>query len=667
MSMADEENRSGSSPLPSAGIDPIAGSLALGGASRGKADAYLDRQANLSDEQIRLAREQIELSRLQVEDLRRENKLRHWSLRVRHISDVLKLSFELALALIFAAVVACIAGVIWTAAHDDGLVIEAFKVPPDMAARGLTGDVVASLLLDRLTDLQDQTDSARAPNSYSSDWGNDIKIDIPNTGVSIGEAYRYLAGWLGHQTHITGEIYRTANGIALTTRVTGSAGAALTGSDDKLNNLVESAAERIYRVTQPYRYAAYMTSHGDFAKADSALQDLALNGPESEKPWAYALWLYLPLNTDDIADALDRAHKAIELGPNLALAQINAAQIEADAGHDEQELADLEAVVNSLAGDGRRLVTEKAAIVTGLQAEATTDEELGDFRAAIEKYAEIQNASDFVGSHWSSRYMQSNAAALMHDVLASRHDLGTYTDAELFHLSSIGAGWNNVNYYFPQFAQAAELGRWAAARRDIEQALAAPEARGIDSRITVRAQAWPWLALAEANMGDASAAGNLIGKTRLDCYLCLRVRGGIDVEQRNWNGANYWFARAAALAPSIPFAYAEWGAMLLREGKYEEAIAKFREANIKGPHYADPLEMWGEALIAKNRSDLALAKFAEADKYAPNWGRLHLKWGEALLYSGKRDEAKKQFALAAGLDLSAADRAQLAGVSAAHV
>jgi len=665
--MAEETDRSDpGTESRGPGVDPLAGALALGGASREKADAYLDKQAALGDEQIRLAREQVELTRLQVKDMRREDRLRHWSLRVRHISDVLKLSFELALALIFAALVACIGGVVWTAAHDDGLVIEAFKVPSDMAARGLTGDVVASQLLDRLTDLQAQTDSARAPNSYSSDWGKDIKIDIPNTGISIGEAYRYLADWLGHQTHITGEIYRTASGITLTTRVSGSGGIALNGSEDKLNNIVGDAAERIYRVTQPYRYAVYELSHGHLAEADSVLQDLALNGSPSEKPWAYALWLYLPLNRDDIADALDRAHKAIELAPNLALAQINAAQVEADAGHDEQELVDIESIAKSFAGDGARLVTEKAAIVTALQGEAASDEELGDFRGTIAKYAEIQGAPDFVGSHWASYYMQSNAAAHLHDVPAARRYLGAYTDAELPHLSSTGVGWNNVNYYYPQFAQAAELGQWAAARRDIEQVLAAPEARGVESRITVRTQTWPWLALAEAHLGDADAANALIGKTPLDCYLCLRTRGNIDALQENWTGGNRWFAQAVALAPSIPFAYAEWGRMLLLAGKYDAAVAKFQIANQKGPHFGDPLEMWGEALILENRSDLALAKFAEADKCAPKWGRLHLKWGEALAYLGKTGDAKAQFAIATGLDLSPADKAVLKKWMAAH-
>ncbi|MBV9548975.1 MAG: hypothetical protein JO256_04810 [Alphaproteobacteria bacterium] len=103
--------------------------------------------------------------------------------------------------------------------------------------------------------------------------------------------------------------------------------------------------------------------------------------------------------------------------------------------------------------------------------------------------------------------------------------------------------------------------------------------------------------------------------------------------------------------------------MLLAKGDVGGAIAQFTTANRKGPHFADALEGWGEALMAKNQSHLALAKFAEAEKYAPNWGRLHLKWGEALTYAGKPADAKAHFARAATLDLTPAEKAQLAKVS----
>ncbi|HEY5084976.1 MAG TPA: hypothetical protein VII48_10660 [Rhizomicrobium sp.] len=103
--------------------------------------------------------------------------------------------------------------------------------------------------------------------------------------------------------------------------------------------------------------------------------------------------------------------------------------------------------------------------------------------------------------------------------------------------------------------------------------------------------------------------------------------------------------------------------MLLEKGDTDAAIAKFKVANQKGPHFADPLEGWGEALMAENRSDLALAKFAESDQYAPNWGRLHLQWGEALVYAGKKEEAKAQFARATALDLTPSEKSELERVN----
>jgi tetratricopeptide (TPR) repeat protein len=176
----------------------------------------------------------------------------------------------------------------------------------------------------------------------------------------------------------------------------------------------------------------------------------------------------------------------------------------------------------------------------------------------------------------------------------------------------------------------------------------------------------PLVALAHAKLGDLKAAHAAIDRTPLDCVSCLRSRGNIDAQEGHWRGAQYWLKRAVAGSPSLPFAYRDWGAALLREGRYDDAIAKLTLANEKGPHFADPLEMWGEALIREDRSDLALEKFAEADKYAPNWGRLHLKWGEALLWSGKRDDAQKQFAIARGLDLTPSEESQLARVRDTH-
>jgi tetratricopeptide (TPR) repeat protein len=199
----------------------------------------------------------------------------------------------------------------------------------------------------------------------------------------------------------------------------------------------------------------------------------------------------------------------------------------------------------------------------------------------------------------------------------------------------------------------------ATASRIQEPKLDAAYSSPINSYIPT--QVWPLEAEALARGGDFKAAHALIDRTSGDFDLCLRERGTIDALEKNSGGADYWFATAVSKAPSIPFAYTDWGQSLLERGDTDAAIDKFKLANQKGPHFADPLEGWGEALMKQNRSDRALAKFAQAEKYAPNWGHLHLKWGEALVYAGKKEEAQKQFALAAGL--TAAEKTELAAMN----
>ncbi|HSM97033.1 MAG TPA: hypothetical protein VLT91_13380, partial [Rhizomicrobium sp.] len=173
----------------------------------------------------------------------------------------------------------------------------------------------------------------------------------------------------------------------------------------------------------------------------------------------------------------------------------------------------------------------------------------------------------------------------------------------------------------------------------------------------------PFASVAMAMRGNVAGANNRIEHTALDCDLCVRARGRIDAIEHRWDAAAYWFAMVSARSPSIPFADNDWGQMLLQKGDADGAIAKFESAHRKGPHFADPLEGWGEALMINRRSDLALAKFREANAYAPHWGRLHLKWGEALLYSGDKAGAKKEFAVAETLDLTSAERTELARLS----
>ena len=61
---------------------------------------------------------------------------------------------------------------------------------------------------------------------------------------------------------------------------------------------------------------------------------------------------------------------------------------------------------------------------------------------------------------------------------------------------------------------------------------------------------------------------------------------------------------------------------LAKHGDLKSAVAKFKDDNQKGPHWADPLKAWGDVLAKQGNFKNAFVKYDEALKYAPNWKEL---------------------------------------------
>ncbi|HEY1708941.1 MAG TPA: hypothetical protein VGG10_11805 [Rhizomicrobium sp.] len=662
--MADEHD-----PAPASQAASIAMMAAGDPAMRDDVRRYLERQS--------------ELAALQIEDLKREDKVRHWSLRVHHISDVLKLCLELAAAAVVAIVAALIGGSVWAAAHDNGVVIEAFDVPADFAQRGLTGKVVAGQLLDRLEAMQAATDSARPAASYANNWGGDIKVQIPNTGVSVGEFNQYLHGWLGNQTRIAGELYRTAGGISVTTRV-GDANASYQGSEADLGKLLQKSAEAIYAQTQPYRFAQFLIEHDRAPEALRVLSNLAVDGPESERGWAFGQLGLLDLNTNgDIKTARMHLQKGLGFGDGSdVLAGVGLVNAELWSGHDEMAHK-YTLMVDSKSQSKGADITQGYFEGNRLVASGYLAGQVGDFRKSASDLNRLKTVSMTYSTDLTEPAATAVAYVLDHDPGAAAAEIapsaaGDSAPRPLLYGATMGAiastgamddtrfltndaneGWKSLPVYWIAVA----YGDWRGALADAHTSDAWLAAHTSQHRVFGLMRSVlvvPLEALAMANSGDAAGAEAAIGKTPLDCYLCVRVRAQIASDKGDWKSAATWSADAARQAPSLPFADAEWGAMLLRKGDLDSAIAKFAVAHQKGPHFADPLELWGETLMLQNRSDLAIAKFEEADEYAPRWGRLHLKWGEALFYSGHRSAAAAQYRIASTLALTTTERAELA-------
>ena len=616
-------------------------SLALDGATArpelsGAIAAFLKEQRKLMEEQREQLRDQVKRLKLGVIDQR-------FSIALKAMTAVVGF-----------AVAGALAYMVWNASGSGGLVIEPFSVPPDLAARGLTGQVVASKLLDRLVAMQHQTDSQRDPATYTNYWGEDIKVEIPSTGISIGELERFLREKLGHPTHITGEIVRGDKGLNLTARAGTLGGGTVSGNDADIDRLMQKLAESVYGVTEPYRYGAWLAENGRSAEGIATFVAVKNRGSESERPWGYLGWANSLEGTKGVYARLRAMRDLHRRWPGEYLAGQNVGVIEDELSHPAQAIALLQESAPLLSSSTHGGIRLDVVPIVKKRVQSFIDLDLGDFHDATALWKE---EIDFgpQGVTYNMHSMLARAQLGEHDLRAARA-----TMADPHEPGGVNPEENANNVVWLRMMLNAATRQWPAVVAEQQGEGASVLARFPTLRTVAPFSTIPLLAYAYANLGNFNGANELIAHTPADCYRCLLMRAKIAGLAQQPARADWWFARAIVQQPSIPFAYSDWGEMLLRKGDFDGAIAKFTLAHQKGPHFADPLEMWGEALVAQKRSDQAVAKFEEAAKYAPNWGRLHLKWGEALLWSGKRDEAKQQFTLASRLDLTPAEKVELA-------
>jgi tetratricopeptide (TPR) repeat protein len=415
---------------------------------------------------------------------------------------------------------------------------------------------------------------------------------------------------------------------------------------------MQRLAEAVYSGTQVYRYAVYLARQGKVAESDAIMKTVVDGGESKDRPWAVLRLTESLRETGGIDKALTALRTAVASDPNNSIAAFNMAELEAYESHPEAAIADYEQHLSLLRGPNVMGMRPDSIPEEILMAQADIDAQLGAFRNAARAFSVSQSFP--VTGRFETAPQLARMFTDDHDVSGALEAMGLqFRDVPGFEGARLGSfAWSRMEI-------AAEKADWAGVLQEAKAAdpLLSQYPGLRSSRPTTIV---PLIAFAEAKLGDYGSAEATISKTPADCYRCLIVRAQIAAMRGQGARADWWLARATKQAPSIPFAYADWGQALLARGKPDEAIGKFTLANQKGPHFADPLEMWGEALMAKNKPGRALAKFTEAEKYAPNWGRLHLKWGEALFYAGKQDDAQKQFTLAAGLGLTPGEKAELA-------
>ena len=305
--------------------DPVAATLAMDAARldpalAAKAASYLERQA--------------EFVSIQTEHLHEQRRVQLDNLKLRRTSERLRVAIQVLVALFGLPIVSGLGLMIWKATQDHALVVEPFSVPSDFVANGLSGQVVAQMVLDRLGDLQAQTLSSRPADSYRDDWHDELKVEIPETGVSLADLRTFLDGELGHETRISGEAFRTPSGLTVTARVGDEGASSFSGTPAELDMLVQNAAEAVYRRIQPYRYAFYLRQHGHLAEAAAILGELLGRGARTERAWAHVGLGFVRRDQKNNPGYAAENVLALALEPGCAPAPLNGEAAQLQQGHD---------------------------------------------------------------------------------------------------------------------------------------------------------------------------------------------------------------------------------------------------------------------------------------------------------------------------------------------
>ena len=177
-----------------------------------KTEEFLDKQSQLLEIQ---AKHLVDEHPLRLDHLGYQSQL----LRGQRLGQSFRIGFQVFIALTATVIGLGVALMLHDAITSRSVVVDAFDAPAALADRGLTGKVVASGVLDELNRLQSATRTTAVKRELSTAWSSEVKLAVPETGISIGEISRVLKARFGHDLHINGDLVQTdAGALALTVR-----------------------------------------------------------------------------------------------------------------------------------------------------------------------------------------------------------------------------------------------------------------------------------------------------------------------------------------------------------------------------------------------------------------------------------------------------------------
>ncbi len=599
----DATSAGGTAPLPDT---PDAIEIAMAAVNSGQplpdiARTVLEKQAALLDEEARLVKRQAH------------------ELDLKIIPERVLAGLWLLLAAAVLALIGGLAWAVWRAARTDALVVEPFSMPPALVQQGMTGEVAAGRVLDQVSIMLKSRSSTRSASSYQHDWGDDLKIDIPNTGLTLDQGWKLLRRWLGRETRISGDVVQRGDQVTIVVRLGDGEPQRITGPATDIDSLLVAAGEHVLRSTQPYRYAVYISQNPARREEQRAIfQRLIEDRSPTERFWGQIGLAALEREAGNLDAGRRITMQMIADQPNWASGHRNLAYIELYLGR-------WGPAVQSLAQAQRTPNVPLADAAAARRARNGADANLAflqkDLPRMMQARATLAGLSEPLPRQ--SRLVRFQAAMMAHDIEQAGM-LASQGLADIV-LGNTSVARQSLLDLVQRLEVATLANDHVAIRSLLAQVPAIAAAAQNDpldgnlTRITASTNWRPTMARAHIALGEFDRAANELANAPADCLPCTLARAALAQARGDMATAARLHDAAVSLAPRLPQPYLERGRFLLAQRKYAAAERNFRAAEKLSNGWADPQKYLGDALAAQGRPAEARAAWAEAVRRAPKW------------------------------------------------
>lgn len=469
--------------------------------------------------------------------------------RVQRISDSLSvfLTMMLKLLTILTILILILGVVLHQYSSRSDVILEDFKVPPELEQKGYKSDVIATRLADRMNAISSKTASSVGTNTGASATTNvaggkgtitaknfiglptfkltsaepPLDIEVPQTHATVGSLFRYLFEFFGVKpSRIDGDITGQNGKLVLTIRITdGDTKRVLGVVTDESGNpeaLLSKGAEAIYKDIKPVVLAWYFygSRPTKSEEAKALIQDCIYQNKDAAL--ANVLWAVILQNEADYDGALTKIKDAEQLKPENTIHEI--------------------------------VVSWQARYL----------EARGEFDAAKEMYEQALREPHSVLTLMNYGALLANRGYLVEASKWYRSALCIDKDSDIAHIG-MGLVLEGQAYYdeaISEYRKAIELNPGSAT-------------------------AYNNLASALVNKKDYQLATQVAHKAvelEPDSADTHNTLGYVLYSENRFDEAIKEYERAVAISPRFIAAYVNWADALLNQGKYNEAEAKTKKA-----------------------------------------------------------------------------------------